>query len=533
MLLGVVSAASVLAFAASAQAAPYAYVANADGDGPSDVSQFNVGAGGLLSALSPPTVAAGSGPTGVAVSPDGRSVYVTNLGDNTLSQYDVGAGGGLSPKSPAAVGAADGPEGIAVNPNGKNVYVAASFSDRILHENITVYDVNPATGALSGRGNVRSHGDTPHSVAVSPDGNSLYATQCCTDNGVAQFDITANGGLVPKTPSTVHIFGTGAGVAVNPDGKSVYVTSYVGSTIYQFNVGAGGKLSPKSPASVQTAECCVYGVVASPDGKSVYVVNSGHFVYQFNVGAGGKLSPKSPAKVASGGGSQGIAVTPDGKSLYVATLGVDQFDIGAGGKLAPKTPATVAAGSGPLGIAVNPLGGPASVSISGNTLVVTGGVGNKDNFAITRPLPGTLRVTNLVAGPYTGSAVSAGAGCAQVNGQTAKCNASGINMIRVSAHDQADKVVNSTGLKSALFGEKGADTLVGGLSADTLTGGPDADVMKGMNGSDQLLARDMTSDTTINCDGGNAPGSADKADLDQLPKDPNSVVQGCETKTRH
>ena len=247
LLLAGASAAAVLGVAASAQAAPYAYVANADGDGPSDVSQFNIGAGGLLSALSPPTVAAGSGPEGVAVSPDGKSVYVTNLGDNTLSQYDVGAGGGLSPKSPAAVGAADGPEGIAVNPNGKNVYVAASFSDRILHENITVYDVNPTTGALTGRGNVRSHGDTPHSVAVSPDGKSLYATQCCTDHGIAQFDITANGGLVSKTPATVPISGEGGQVAVSPNGKSVYVTSYVGSTIYQFNVGRRGEADPEEP----------------------------------------------------------------------------------------------------------------------------------------------------------------------------------------------------------------------------------------------------------------------------------------------
>ena len=43
--------------------------------------------------------------------------------------------------------------------------------------------------------------------------------------------------------------------------------------------------------------------------------------------------------------------------------------------------------------------------------------------------------------------------------------------------------------------------------------------MKGMNGNDQLLARDLTSDTTINCDGGGSPGTADKADLDLLPKD--------------
>ena len=64
-------------------------------------------------------------------------------------------------------------------------------------------------------------------------------------------------------------------------------------------------------------------------------------------------------------------------------------------------PATVAAGSGPLGIAVNPLGGPASASVSDQTLVVTSGVGNKDNLVVTRPLPGTLRVTNLASGPYT------------------------------------------------------------------------------------------------------------------------------------
>ena len=54
--------------------------------------------------------------------------------------------------------------------------------------------------------------------------------------------------------------------------------------------------------------------------------------------------------------------------------------------------------------------------------------------------------------------------------------------------------------------------------------------MKGMNGNDQLFARDLTSDTTINCDGGIA-GTADKADLDMLPKD--SPVSGCETVTRH
>jgi hypothetical protein len=47
-------------------------------------------------------------------------------------------------------------------------------------------------------------------------------------------------------------------------------------------------------------------------------------------------------------------------------------------------------------------------------------------------------------------------------------------------------------------------------------------------GNDLLKARDRTSDKTINCGAG-----TDRADLDLHPKDPNSVVKGCERKTRH
>jgi len=48
-----------------------------------------------------------------------------------------------------------------------------------------------------------------------------------------------------------------------------------------------------------------------------------------------------------------------------------------------------------------------------------------------------------------------------------------------------------------------------------------------MNGNDELFARDLVSDTTIDCGGGNA----DKADMDVLPTD--SSVSGCEIPTRH
>ena len=94
--------ASLLGAAAAARADPFAYVTNS---ADSSVSQYDIGAGGLLAPLSPATVAAGAAPVGVAVSPDGQSVYVTNHADASVSQYDVGAGGLLAPLSPATVAA--------------------------------------------------------------------------------------------------------------------------------------------------------------------------------------------------------------------------------------------------------------------------------------------------------------------------------------------------------------------------------------------------------------------------------------------
>jgi len=96
LLLGAATVATLLAVAASAQAAPFVYVTN---ELSGTVSQFNARAGGLLAPLVPATVAAPTRPLGVAVSPDGQSVYVANHDSTGVSQYDVGAGGRLSQRA--------------------------------------------------------------------------------------------------------------------------------------------------------------------------------------------------------------------------------------------------------------------------------------------------------------------------------------------------------------------------------------------------------------------------------------------------
>src|SRR5438270_7540240 len=67
---------------ASAASGASVFVTNNATNGVGGVSQYDIGAGSALSPKTTPTVAAGNGPVGVAVSHDGKSVYATNNDTN-------------------------------------------------------------------------------------------------------------------------------------------------------------------------------------------------------------------------------------------------------------------------------------------------------------------------------------------------------------------------------------------------------------------------------------------------------------------
>jgi DNA-binding beta-propeller fold protein YncE len=320
------------------------------------VFQFGLDPGGLLSPLTPASLESGKTPDGVAISPDGKSVYVADFYVyGGVSQYDVGAGGLLSQKEVKTVVAGTDPESIAVSPDGKSVYVTNHGS-----KNVSQYDVG-AGGALFVKSTetVAAEGG-PSGIAVSPDGKSVYVDN--QESGtVSQYDVGAGGLLSPKTVPKVPAGVGPSGIAISPDGRNVYVADQGGENVAQYDVGAGGLLSPKTPTTVP-AGVLPDGVAVSPDGKSVYVTDRevGGTISQFDVGAGGALSAKTPARVPAGSEPLGIAISPDGRSAYAANLHgyVSQFAVGAGGLLAPKSPPTALLGAGPpaeaWGIAIPP-----------------------------------------------------------------------------------------------------------------------------------------------------------------------------------
>jgi hypothetical protein len=157
---------------------------------------------------------------GVVVSRDGKSVYVAAFGSDAVAIFDRDpATGALVQKAGRAGCVSDDGTGgacedgkalkgatrLATSPDGTNVYVGSANSDAV-----AVFDRDPASGALvqkagaagcvseDGTGGACQNGKAlvdARSVAVAPDGDSVYAASAAAD-AVAILDRT-----MPATPT--------------------------------------------------------------------------------------------------------------------------------------------------------------------------------------------------------------------------------------------------------------------------------------------------------------------------------------------
>jgi YVTN family beta-propeller protein len=335
-------AALVLALtSATAQAAtPSAYVYATSFD--RLVSQYAADGSGMLWALTPPDATSDDASSGVAASPDGRSLYVVNQGSDSVSQYDVGVGGALTPKTPATVSTGAFPFGIAVAPDGAHVYVANQDG-----ASVTVYDVG-GDGGLTAASETPA-GDGAMQIVLTADGEHAYVANL-TAGTVSEYDVDDDGSLSSDGEVTTP---APAAIAVSPDGDSAYVANRSTSgRISQFSIEGDGTLSPKSPATVDAGATPV-ALTATSD--SVYASNfADDTISQYTVDGDGELTPKPTPAVATGRNPWGLAIAPDGKSVYAAAFSdraVRQYDVGAGGELVAKGTPAVASAFRPIAVA--------------------------------------------------------------------------------------------------------------------------------------------------------------------------------------
>ena len=319
---------------------------------------------------------------GVAVSPDGKSVYVTSFSEGSVDHFERNTeSGALTYKdcvSSRSFGCGSGDEvpglsgawGVVVSPDGESVYVATNLDNAIVR-----FNRNTTTGALTPAGCLAAHNagcvpgneaapglEGPTDLIVSPDGANVYVASGVpgTIGSLSTFDRAAGGALtyegcasggLSKCAETSDAGLVGAsGVAISPDGKSVYVAAETSNAVARFSRNTtSGALSYDDCLTSESSGCATnsvtglkgaFGLAVSPDGESVYVTSLGHdnaLVRLDRDTTGGALSfgecftHQAAAEVACGAihvqsglagldGTERVATSPDGKNVYVASL---------------------------------------------------------------------------------------------------------------------------------------------------------------------------------------------------------------------
>lgn len=247
-------------FSGGALAEPFAYVANFDSN---DVSVVDLSTNKVTA-----TVDVGTGPIGVAVANDGKSVYVSNNGDSTVSVINTSDNEVIATIDDAG----DNPEGLAASPDGKFVYVA--------------YDNGVSK--------------------IQTSDNSVVDTMEVGGDTLT-LELTTEGKLIAREdiPSPTEE-GKIKSLVVTPDDKFVYITNIIEGKLFILQTSNFSELDSITLAGATT------GIAVTPDGEFIYIPSDSHVDLV-------RVSDNTIVDSIDGVGDEprGVAVTPDGDFVYV------------------------------------------------------------------------------------------------------------------------------------------------------------------------------------------------------------------------
>jgi YVTN family beta-propeller protein len=170
-------------------------------------------------------------PTGLVISPDGKKLYVANRGykansrppalNNTVSVIDA-----ASERVEQTVDVHGAPWALAVSPDGRRIYVTHDDPSNSQVDTLVV-----EAGQLRLRSTGTLGGFSP-AVAVSPDSQRLYLLPSPWDVAVALYPIDSyvlGTAAVGKHP---------VGLALSPDGRRLYVSNSVSRSVSVIDTAA-------------------------------------------------------------------------------------------------------------------------------------------------------------------------------------------------------------------------------------------------------------------------------------------------------
>jgi 6-phosphogluconolactonase len=276
----------------------------------------------------------GVSPTGLALLPSKKFLYVANSRANTISIFSISADGTLTlTGTPTPAG--NGPNMVAIDPSGNYLLVTNNFSN-----NVSVYQIDASTGALSEvAGSPFFANGNPTDIQFTHSGQFVYVAN--PGIGMVTGFSFANGVLTP-VPGTPLVSGSGAAaMVVDGSDRFLYVanisainpppnTATTGN-ISGFNIDPGtGALTPIPGSPFAPPEGNGPSAITfAPGGQFLYATTGGSSfsVWCFTIGsANGALVPAASSPFSLPAGGLFALFDPNGQYLYVGSgSGIDGY----------------------------------------------------------------------------------------------------------------------------------------------------------------------------------------------------------------
>ncbi|HET7475111.1 MAG TPA: YncE family protein [Dermatophilaceae bacterium] len=200
-------------------------------------------------------VQVGAVPKYVAVTPDNRTVLVTNWCTWDLSIVDA-----RTSKVTATLKLGRYPRGIAVSPDSRTAYIALMGAQRVVKVDLRARRVSPFA----------STGNGPRHIVISPDGRWLFVSNNASGT-VTKVDA--------RTGAVVRTVSTGAqprSMAISRDGLAVYVVNYESSSVTKL------RTSDLRQVDKQQTDYHPIGITYEPTTRSVWVACYGGSILVFD-----------------------------------------------------------------------------------------------------------------------------------------------------------------------------------------------------------------------------------------------------------
>jgi YVTN family beta-propeller protein len=235
---------------------------------------------------------------GVAVSPNGNFIYVSDHIGNTVTVIDA-----VTRTVVTVIPVPNAPTGLVVSPNGSFVYVGtAGGNDVPVIDTATNTLLGPINGIIS-----------PWSFVLSPDGTRGYVAQIGY-NRVSVFDLTTNS-LITNFDGLLNGVGPDfdqpVAVVISPDGRELYIANNSNGTNSYVSVV---DVATQIVTTTITGFDSLKSLAMSLDGQRVYAVDS----FNNSVSVIDTATNTVTTTITGFAEPFSIAILPDGSRGFVA-----------------------------------------------------------------------------------------------------------------------------------------------------------------------------------------------------------------------